>query len=324
MNQESLKTQLTRQLADWLTGGIELSREVVDYIDSTLAPESAEALESLLNDAESCETDAVIELIFFPDTTLQEQIEPIAAQAGLTETDLSEIKQALNRENIKARIRFPDHRQPLSLQVPSSAIDQLIARLHLTRQLDEQLARAISEAGLDAQTARQVRVKLRNARIAQSETQVNFLSRLIDKLAQQHDLNTESDATVTGATETGATEFWKTLDFVLYLLEQTETDADLFAALMSHKKLLIRAIQTAQKNQSALSSNTVEALIMQGVSIPSINIESARETIDRIDRTSLLVFGRTEYLPPPEAAAPSMDLSVGDEADLRAMMRLLG
>jgi len=306
-----------------LTGGIELSREVVDYIDSTLAPGSTEALESLLSEADSCETDAVIELIFFPDTSLQEKIEPIAEQAGLTESDLSEIKQALNRENIKARIRFPDQRQTLSLQVPSSAIDQLIARLHLTRQLDEHLARAISQAGLDARTTRQVRVKLRNARIAQSETQVNFLSRLIDRLAQQFDLNPKTDAAETDTMESGAAEFWKTLDFVLYLLEQTETDADLFAALMAHKKLLIRAIQTAQKNQSALSSNTVEALIMQGVSIPSISIESARETIDRIDRTSLLVFGRTEYLPPPEAAAPSMDLSVGEASDLQAMMRLL-
>ena len=313
MNQQSHKTRLIRELTDWLTEGVELSREVVDFIDSTLAPESAEALESLLNEAESCEADAAIELIFFPDEALQERLEPIAAEAGLTETDLPDIRQALNEKNIEARIRFPDHRQILSLQVPPAAVDQLIARLHLTRQLDDKLARSISEAQPDARTTRRIRVKLRNARISQSETQVDFLSRLIEKLAQQFDLNTEKEAG----------EFWKILDLALYLLEQTEADADLFSALMTHKKLLIRAIQTAQKNQSALSSNTVEALIMQGVSIPSISIESARETIDRIDRTSLLVFGRTEYMPPPEAAMPSMDLSVEDEADLRAMMRLL-
>lgn len=314
MNQQSHKTQLIRQLADWLTDGVELSRQVVDYIDSTLAPESAQALETLLNDADSCEADVVIELIFFPDTALQEKIEPIAAEAGLTETELADIKKALERKNIEARIRLPDHRQALALRVPPSAIEQLIARLHLSRQLDNRLARAISQAGLDAQTAWQIRVKLRNARISQSETQVSFLSRLIEKLAQKLDLHTETEAA----------EFWKTLDLALYLFEQTEADADLFAALMAHKKLLIRAIQTAQKNQAALSSNTVEALIMQGVNIPSISIESARETIDRIDRASLLVFGRTEYLTPPQAAAPSMDLAVGDEADLQAMMRLIG
>ena len=314
MNQQSHKTRLTRQLADWLSGGIELSREVVEFIDSTLAPESAEALEALLHEADNCEADAVIELIFFPDTALQEIIEPIAAEAGLTETDLAEIKQALERENIEAHIRFPDHRKALSLRLPPSAIEQLITRLHLSRQLDDRLARAISQAGPDAQTSLQVRVKLRNARISQSETQVDFLGRLIDQLAQKLALNKEAEAA----------EFWKTLDLALYLLEQTGADADLFAALMAHKKLLIRAIQTAQKNQAALSSNTVEALIMQGVNIPSISIESARETIARIDRASLLVFGRTEYMPAPEAAAPSMDLSVGDEADLQAMMRLMG
>lgn len=309
MSRQQTKAELIQEMMDILGGDIQLSESVVHYLDSTLAVTSGDELIASLMDPDNCEADTALELIFFPDEAVQERLEAILAGTGLTGEDVSEITHTLCKQNLKARLCFPDRRGKAALPVPEAAIRQMISRLHLTRTIPRPIAAAIDQSLADAPSACRVRVKLRNARIAYTNNQIDFLCALIKAIAQPSAQQPD--------------DFWQLLDLAIFLLEQTEPGADIYDALMAHKKHLIKAIRAGEKNQQALASNIVEALIMKGMNVSAIDVAAARETIDRIDRISIAVYGKTEFLSALAPAGGAMDLSVQDKEDMAAVLRLL-
>ncbi len=298
---EEIIQTLTRELS----GGWELSAEVVHFLDSTFGPVSARELADILTSPDNCEADTALELIFFPDADLQEKIEPITEKADFSEKTVSDMIGKLCAQKITAPIRLPDSRGEASLSVTDAAITQLISRLNLTVCLAPEIRRSIAENSESRDDALRIRVRLRNARIPESSAHTKFLGTLIELLPQ------------------GSQEFWETLDLAVYLLEQIGAEADIYQGLMEHKKMLIRAISAARKSREALAANTVEALIMQGASIAPIRVDTALRTIERIDRISHLIYGTTEFFPLPEEAGPPMDLAVENSGDLGSVKRLL-
>ena len=301
------KEILINLLADLLTREISLSNDVRHYIDSTFAVASIDELIEALMDPDNCEAATAIELIFFPDETTQEQIEPILAKTNITESDEADIIRRLCRQNICAPISFPKRRGKANLPVPESAVRQFIARLHLVRSIPQRLAAIIDECIADAETACRIRVRLRNARIAQSENQVDFLATLIQSLRAT----------------SGDDHFWPLLDLAIELLEQTDPAANIYDALMAHKQFLIKSIRATEKNHQALESNTVEALIMKGINISSDSIDAARKKIDRIDRICIAAYGKTEFLSALDPAGQPIDLDVQGKDDIAAILKLL-
>jgi len=305
MAEQSHKKILIDRLIGMLSGEIVLSDDVRHYIDSTLAPASADQLAEFLTDSDNCEAATAIELIFFPDEAMQETIEPILAETDFSAEDPSEIAASLCKRQMRAIIGFPDKRDKVALNVPAFAVRRLVDRLHLTRVIDRRLSETIKRLVPDAHAAARVRVKLRNARISQSKNQTGFLCSLIQALYNKSE------------------DFWDCLAFAIELLEQTDPEADIYRALMAHKQFLIQSIRAAEKNRQALASNPVEALIMKGVNISSVDTEAAREKIDRIDRISVSVYGRTEFFPGLEPSEQSLDLDIRDKEDMASVLRLL-
>ena len=303
MTEAQQKEKLMQAVKDSLSGDIHLSASVVHYMDSTLAVTSGEELAEFLMDTENCEAETAIELIFFPDEAMQEKLEPFLSDIRLTEADVAEIARILSQKDLQARLCFPDQRGQAILPVPETAIRQMMARLRLTHSIPAQMAGVIDQFLPDVHSAYLTRVKLRNARISQSANQIDFLSSLIKASGERAD------------------DFWQLLDLAIDLLEQTDPEADMYDALMAHKQFLIKAIRVAEKNHQTLASNTVEALIMKGINVSAIDIEAAREKIDRIDRISVAVYGRTEFL---SALAPSgQSVDISDKEDMAAIRRLL-
>ena len=60
-----------------LQGGLALNSDTQHYIDSTFSNPSVAELDALLQDEFSCETDSLMELLFFPDESVQLQLEEI-------------------------------------------------------------------------------------------------------------------------------------------------------------------------------------------------------------------------------------------------------
>ncbi|MFO7840418.1 MAG: hypothetical protein R6X08_13085 [Desulfosalsimonadaceae bacterium] len=297
--------EIIQTLARELSCGWELSPGVVHFLDSTFGPVSAEELKDILTAPDNCEADTAVELIFFPDAALQEKIEPIAEQTDFSEKTICDITERLCAKKITASLRLPDGRGEASLSVPDAAVCQLVSRLNLTVCLAPEISRSITENSESRDDALRIRVRLKNARIPESFAHKNFLCSLIRNLPR------------------GSEEFWEILELAVYLLEHIKPEADIYQALMEHKKRLIQAINATLKNREALAANTVEALIMQGTNISPVCVDTALRTIDRIDRISLLIYGTTEFLPLPGEAGSSMDLAVQNSRDLGSITRLL-
>jgi len=129
------------------------------------------------------------------------------ARTNITEADQNAIAIHLCGQNLKAILCFPDQRGKARLPVPDAAIQQLITRLRLTRAIHQRLTRVINQYIPVERSVYRTRVKLRNAKIAQSEIQINFLCALIPNLYDNSD------------------EYWRLFGFAIELLEQTDADA---------------------------------------------------------------------------------------------------
>ena len=55
--------------------GFVLSDDITHYIDSTFSNPSINELEEIINDEHNCERDSLIELLFFPDDSMQVKLE---------------------------------------------------------------------------------------------------------------------------------------------------------------------------------------------------------------------------------------------------------
>lgn len=313
MEKHVKREELIRQLIDSLCRPMNLESDVLHYIDSTLGPASAEEFKALLTASEEPEAEAVLELLFFPGQGLQEAIEPLLAGTRWDEGDADALTRSLCEKKLTARICFPGERGEAHIPIPDSEVAKFVARLNLCRFIDPELARAICDSVSDPVIAARLRVRIRNSGIEQSGRQTDFLSELI----RRNPKSPAEPARVGGLMET--------IDFAIYLLEQTEPEANLYEALMAQKRLLVRALYTAEKSRERLSSNTVEALIMQGISIPSICPEAVGRQIGIIDRISLLLYGKTEHYPHPSAAGQSltMDAEEAEADNIGAMRRFL-
>ena len=77
MKSENKNKQVAEKIIDILQRGLMINADTLHYIDSTFSNPSIGELEELLQDESSCETDSLIELLFFPDESVQLQLEEI-------------------------------------------------------------------------------------------------------------------------------------------------------------------------------------------------------------------------------------------------------
>ena len=68
---------LAKKISEMLSKGIGLSADVVHYIDSTFSNPTIEELQIILADDSNCEKDSLMELLFFPDESMQVELEEL-------------------------------------------------------------------------------------------------------------------------------------------------------------------------------------------------------------------------------------------------------
>jgi hypothetical protein len=148
MKAENKNKQMAQKIIDILQGGLTLNADTLHYIDSTFSNPSISELEELLQDESSCETDSLIELLFFPDESVQMQLEEMLG---------------------------------VGMKVTPSNVAQFIMRLNLLRCLNPRLSASIAEyVPVTFQT--RCRVRLRNAKPITSQNKILFLQAFFEKL----------------------------------------------------------------------------------------------------------------------------------------------
>jgi hypothetical protein len=280
MNTTAESEEKCNQLADAirniLGNGITLGSDVVHFIDSTFSNPTIEELQVILQDDSNCEKDSLVELLFFPDESMQVKLEELLENLKLGAQDEDMVLDGLCRETPQVNMNLPDDRGTLKLQMPQEVAPAFIARLRVSKHLDERLKETI-----DKNTGQNVRdgfkVKIRNSRFLINENKVRFLCRFFEKLdSQSHDFNI-------------------CLDFTLALLDELVEDRDMYQALMAKKRFYLRSLQKAKKLETQLEKNNPETLLARGERVIVVDQADARKKMLIIDRISRAVFGMTEY-----------------------------
>jgi len=276
MDSEEKSEQLADRIREALDKGLSLSDNVVHFIDSTFSNPTLKELQDILQDDSNCEKDTLIELLVFPEESMQIQLEDHLEVSHFHRQDEATILDIICRKPLHIALRFPDHRGSLSLDIPKFALRQFISRLLVSKQLPEKVIEAIDQHA-DPENRNQYKVKIRNARFLPTESKINFLCTFIEKL------------------DTCSHDFMECFDFVLVFLDELAADGDIYQALMAKKKFYYRNLQKAKQLETLLQTHNVETLLLQGKRVVFIDPAEARTKMRIIDRISRAVFGATEY-----------------------------
>ena len=301
-NLEKKCNQLANEIRKVLGDGITLGDDVVHYIDSTFSNPSIEELQAILQDDSNCEKDSLMELLFFPDEAMQLALEEILENLQIGKQDEDNVLEALRRESLQVNMRLPEGRGSLNLILPHEVAPGFIARLHISKHLNEKLREAINKYA-DPDAGNGYKVKIRNSRFLPGENKIQFLCDFFEKLEpQSHDFN-------------------NCLDFALSFIDDLRKDQDLYQALMAKKRFYLRSLQKAKKIETQLQKNNLETLLSQGKRVILVDKADARRKMLIIDRISRAIFGKTEYVEDLQADGGSIDLR--SDQDIQDIIKTL-
>jgi hypothetical protein len=302
MNVKNRCVLLADKIEEILRDGLTLSQDVVHYIDSTFSRPSVGQLEEIIGDESNCERDSLLELIFFPDESIQIRLEDFLEKEDFQKADEETVAGILSSRQPATTIHFPDERGSLKVRISNSAAEQLVSRLHISRRSDGSLIDAIDNH-VNEKIKNQVKVRLRNTRIEHTGNRAIFMCSFFEKMNSK------------------GVDFFETLSFILGFLDEIQDDSDIYRPLMNKKIFYMRNIEKAKKFEDQRQKGNMETLFAQGVRMPYIDKNDMQKKMRTIDRISFAVFGKTEFI---DQVVGSVDLGQfdGDE-DVKKVIDLL-
>ncbi len=265
--------------------GFILNSDVSDFIDSTFSMPSFNELKEIISDDANCERDSLVELIFFPDKSIQIQLEDFLCVSDFEKKDEEKIVRLLVSKRVEAKIVSPGEDRFFSIEVPASAVKQFVTRLNISIMTDARLLETISRHVI-RELQIPVRVSLRHTRFEYNETIITFMCSFFRKMISDEK------------------SFISCLEFVLAWLDELKGDNDIHHSLMKKKRVLNSSLMKARRFETQLEKNNIETLMLKGVRNPCINTKEVLQTLSIIDRISMAVFGRTEYFEHMEHDTP--------------------
>ncbi len=299
MKSENKNKEIADRIIEILQSGLTINTATQHYIDSTFSNPTIAALEKLLQDKSSCEIDSLIELLLFPDESVQMQLEDLLENARVQEQDQQSITALICAQPLQARLHFADGRGTLTLAVSPWDVSTFIRRLNLSRALDPKIRAAIAQYVRRSFQTR-CNVRLRNAKPITAPSIISFLQSFFEKLQADDD------------------DFFEHLDYILGFVADLKDQTDIFQALMDQKKFYFQSLQKAANLDRQLTKHNVETLLLRGRRVAYVDKADARKKIRRIDRISLAVFGQTDFFDLMPADEQSITLDSKD-----AMRRLI-
>ncbi len=296
MKSKNKNRPVAEKIIEILRSGLTINADTQHYIDSTFSNPSIDTLAALVKDEANCETDSLLELLFFPDESLQLQLEQMIDAVCFEKHDERAIQDMVCTQPFQTRICFRDGRGSFGMAVSPSNMAQFIARLNLSRPLDPRLRTAIAKY-VDQTLQTRCKVRLRNAKPISSPEHILFLVDFFKKLRTDRD------------------EFLDCLDFLLSFLDELDDEPDMFEVLMAKKRFHYWCLQKAKNLDIQLTKHNVETLLLNGKRISYVDKADARKKIQLIDRISLAVFGKTEFFDLMPAEAQSITLEVKADID---------
>ena len=280
--------------------GIDLNEDVVHYIDSTFSNPTIEELQTILGDDANCEKDSLMDLLFFPDESMQIQLEETLERYRPENEDRNNILTYLCRDPLQVTFHFEDDRGRLKLQIPEDVIPQFLTRLKVSKHLDDKLIESIRNYG-DKNNANRFKVKIRNSQFTPTNEKTGFLCSLFDRIGSQ------------------SNDIFECLGFVLEFLDESKKNGDIYQALMAKKKFYFISLQKAKKMDARLEKYNMETLMAQGQRVVLIDRADIHKKMRIIDRISRAVFGKTEFFEQP--VSDEKQFEVGSPEDIKSIIK---
>lgn len=272
-----------KALSRWITGeledGIGLTDDVLNYLDATFGTED---LSSVLADADDSEVDSLLELIFYPDVTLQLRYEARWGREIFTENDRETVMALLCAAPVVAGITLPGTQQKISIPVPTFASRSFVQRMNICWQPPAELAQAI-EKHCTEDDGLMTRVQLRNARLNWHEAQISLMNRYLSLLPTEY--------------ETFASD----LDFLISILSELTCGGDSYTFLIDKKFFYFQSLCSAEDYERKRMSSNMEIMMMSGARSAHGSIDQWRQFMRRIDRICQALFGRTQFFQQPDS-----------------------
>jgi hypothetical protein len=304
MTSEEKCARLVAEIRNILGNGITLSGDVIQYINSTFSNPTLEELQTLLLDDSNCEKDSLLELLFFPDESMQFQLEGLLETLRLRQLDESNVQNLLCREPLQAVFRFPDRSAILKLFLPQEVAPVLISRLHIAKHLDPKLCAAVNNHAASAVRNR-YKLKIRNSRFSSDVNKIQFLCDFFERMEpESHDFN-------------------ECLDFALSLLDEINENTEVYRALMAKKKFYLRSLEKAKQMDVQLQKNNPETLLLEGKRVILVDKADARKKMLIIDRISRAVYGKTEYFEDFHLAEDHLEVRLDQDRDIQDIIKQL-
>ena len=164
--------RLADHIREIFSEGFTLEGDVLDYVDSTFSRPSAGELKSIMADESNCEHGPLIELVFFPDESVQIRLEDLLGSddcgyAHFEKSDEEKVLAHLHSKQPVTTIRLPDKRGEFEMEVPDFASEGFLSRLNVANKPDHSLVSAIrNHVPEECRTI--IKVRLRNSHIHKS------------------------------------------------------------------------------------------------------------------------------------------------------------
>jgi hypothetical protein len=266
--------KLAADIQDILQGGLYLGHKDCHFIYSSMPIADIDEIEALIADPISNESDALIELIYFPDESIQIRLEDRIESVSFKQADEQTILEHLLTSQVKTTIRVAGRQKILTIQTPQLGLRAFLARLNITRHLDAGLIQVIDQS-VDTHTGRKYKVWLRNMTMDLRERDTRFIKNLFLKMnPHQH-------------------PFDPIMSFSLRFLEETVTKADLLQALVEYKRSCLKHIHRYDQFESKHRNHNTETLMTLGIRTPYADKQALMSKVVLMDEISLALFDRS-------------------------------
>lgn len=294
---------LASAVSEILSRGLVLSDATLEFMEATLGEASPEILKAVSRDQKNCETDSLLELVFFPDEICQIQLEDSLIKARIT--DPERVVRYLEQMIDHVEIRFPRDMGNVGVAFTRNLAEQFVSRLRIWKHPDPELERMVRENVPPEQTGR-ILVRLRNADFPASSHVIRFFCRFFATM------------------DTSDRDFLQDVDFLLRFSSTLHGTIDIFKALMERKKSCREAIEKAMAYEKELSMHNMEVMILKGARNPCISVQETERIVAVINRIAFTLFGQSDDPENFHRKVDKVDLGVcrGND-DLQKVIRLL-
>ncbi len=265
--------ELCQKLLELLCQDLYLSQETLHCLQSIWAVQDSQDLQKFLSQAADSERKTLLELIFFPDKQSKLQLQSELLDMDICTYSQSELIKTISNMQPLVRIFVADDKSPVHINLDPDTVAHFVQRLQLDKKLDPELNLLLQER-FAAETARRIatEIKSRSGDFTGVQKQLLYVY-----LSQA---------------QAASPNFWSCLQFALDTAQEIEPQAEIWTSLVRKKISLEQNLRLAHKQSLQLNSQPMEVLLMQRMSILTLDQGQIQKDIHELDQLCLVLYGQ--------------------------------